>query len=290
MLKMLEGLSDHAEPETREEILRSPFSYAGSKARSLDKILPLLPYANTYVEPYGGSAAVLLARRPSDLEVFNDRYAGVTCFYRCLRDPALFHKLCDRLELVCHSREEFIWSRDTWETADDLIERAARWYYITKYSFGSLGRNFGRATCSKARLSAIQDKLDLFSKIHQRFKRVQVENQDGIQCICDYDSHDVVFYIDPPYIDTDAGVYKHKMDHDDHRRLIDCIFASKGFCAVSGYSNPLYDNQPWDQVESWPSFVSIQSVSYTASNGKEGLKGLEERSHAMECLWIKEAK
>jgi len=290
LFDMLEGMADNEAPDTREDILRPPFSYPGSKSRSVEKILPHLPYTGVYVEPFGGSAAVLLARRPSKLEVFNDRYAGVCFFYRCIRDAGLLHQLCERLDLTIHSREEFIWSRDTWENADDLVERAARWYYMTMYSFGRLGRNFGRSTSSKAKLAALQSKLPLFPKIHERFRTVQVENQDWSQIIKDYDNHETVFYIDPPYVDTDSGVYKNKMDHDDHKRLIDAIFKCKGYCAVSGYANPLYDNLPWDEKHTWEAFVSLQSMAYTESNNKEQLKGQESRSHSEECLWVKEAR
>jgi len=290
MFDMLEGLSSHEEPDSREQVLQPPFSYPGSKARSLAKILPLLPYTGIYVEPFGGSAAVLLARRPCKLEVFNDRFAGVCAFYRCIRDPGLLYKLCERLELVVHSREEFIWCKRTWKNADDLVERAARWYYMTMFSFGRLGRNFGRSTSSKAVLCSLQDRLPLFPKIHERFKHVQVENQDAIQLIRDFDNHETVFYLDPPYIDADQGVYEHQMDHESHRRLLETIFSLKGYCAVSGYSNPLYNNQPWDNVHTWDSYVSIQSMAYTESNGKGDLKGQENRASAEECMWIKEAK
>lgn len=106
LFDMLDGLSTHVEPESRDqEILRPPFSYPGSKSRSIDKILPHLPYTGVYIEPFGGSAAVLLARRPSKLEVFNDRYAGVVAFYRCIRDNNLMCQLCERLDLTIHARE-----------------------------------------------------------------------------------------------------------------------------------------------------------------------------------------
>lgn len=290
LFNLLTDLSTHEEPDSREAILHPPFAYPGSKSRSIDKIVPILPYLGVYVEPFGGSAAIMLARRHSKLEVYNDRYGGVVAFYRCIRDASLMHQLCERLDLTIHAREEFIWSRDSWENADDLVERAARWYYMTMYSFGRLGRNFGRSTSAKAKLASLQDKLTLFPRIHERFKHVQVENQDWLQCVRDYDSHDTVFYLDPPYIDADPGVYKNKLTQDEHRKFIDTVFQTKGYCAVSGYSNPVYDSQPWDHVYQWDAFVSIKSAAYTESNNKGHLEGQEERGTATECLWIKEIK
>ena len=288
LLSMFEDLDRNAEQVTRETILKAPFGYPGGKSRSVKHILPKLPYRGIYVEPFGGSAALLLARHPSKLEVFNDRYAGVVAFYRCIRDPRRMEKLCDAIELSVHSREDFIINRDTWENVENDIERAFRWYYMTMYSFATLGRNFGRSTSAKACLASIRDKLPLFPLIHQRFKKVQVENQDWYDCMIDYDSPNTVFYIDPPYIDADVGIYKNKMTHDDHRRMLNMIFSLKGFVAVSGYSNPLYENQEWDSRYVWESFVSIQSQAYTETNFKAHLKGLDKREHAKEMLWVKE--
>lgn len=277
-------------PKDRD-IVRAAFGYPGGKSRSVKKILPHLPYRERYIEPFGGSAAILLAREPSKLEVYNDRYAGVVAFYRCLRSKKLFDALVQWIELTVHSREEFVFCRDTWENVDDPVERAGRWYYMSMYSFGSIGRNWGRSTSAKGNMAGkIRRKLKLFPAIHQRFERVQVENQDWEDCVRDYDSPDAVFYLDPPYVDVNRGTYGSEMSIDDHRHFLEVVMSLKGFCAVSGYSNPLYEKPPWDDRHEWKSFVSIQSMAYTEGNRKEQLKGLEKRGHATEVLWIKEAQ
>ena len=291
LLDAFDDLDRNSGEKTRDVIVRAPFPYPGGKSKSVENIIAHLPYRSRYIEPFGGSAAVLLARHPSPLEVFNDRYAGVVAFYRCIRHPEKFQKLCDWLELTIHSREDFVWCKETWKDVTDDVERAARWYYMTAYSFGSLGRNFGRSTSGRGGLAGkIRNKLKEFAGLHDRFKKVQVENQDWYDCINDYDNHDTVFYMDPPYVDTDSGIYKDKMNHDDHRRFLNTVFSLKGFVAVSGYPNPLYDNQNWDDAYQWGAFVSIKSAAYDDANRKKHLEGIEERGFNTECLWIKEAK
>lgn len=286
-----EELDAHETKRTREEILKPPFGYPGGKSKSVRQILPHLPYGKRYIEPFGGSAALLLARRPSKLEVFNDRFAGVTAFYRCIRNKVRMRELCDWLELTVHSREEFLCCRDTWKNTHSDVERAARWYYMTMYSFATIGRNFGRSTSHKAILASIRDKLKLFPLIHERFKKVQVENQDGTDCIIDYDSPDAVFYVDPPYIDSHAGAYKHVMSHAAHHRLLETIEHSKGHFAVSGYSNPIYENTiEWDERHEWDAFVSLQAMAFKDSNQKANVEGLQTRTHAQEILWIRRAR
>ena len=291
LMSMFEDLDRHTDEKSRDEIVRAPFAYPGGKSKSIDKILPHLPYTGRYVEAFGGSAAIMLARHPSDLEVYNDRYGGVVGFYRCLRNPEKFQQLCDWLELTVHAREEFKLCKDTWENVDCDVERAARWYYMTNYSFASLGRNFGRATSDRGILAGkIRNKLKMFPIIHKRMRRVQVENQDWYQCLRDYDHEDTVFYLDPPYLDTDTGIYKSKMGLDDHKHLLKVIMDLRGFVAISGYANTLYDSHDWDNRITWDAFVSIKSQAYTDTNKKAHLEGLDERGTNTEVLWIKEAR
>jgi len=284
-MSLLDSLLEMA--DENETILRAVFPYPGGKSRSVGNILPLLPYRNKYIEPFGGSAAVLLARRKSRLEIFNDRYAGVVAFYRCIRDAKKMAALCEWLDLTVCAREEFVWAKERWQNVSGDVERAALWYYITNYSFASLGRNFGRTITRSPLAGKIKLKLKLFPLIHERFRCVQVENQDWRDCIADYDSDDAVFYIDPPYVDAQVGAYVCTMSHSDHQDLITVIMELKGFAAVSGYSNPLYESADWDSRHEWESFVSLQPAGDIKGNNKEGIDS--KRGHATEVLWIKEA-
>src|SRR3990172_4278265 len=65
---------------------RISFGWYGGKYNHLDWLLPLLPEAHHYCEPYGGSAAVLLNRRPAAVETYNDLDGELVNFFRILRD------------------------------------------------------------------------------------------------------------------------------------------------------------------------------------------------------------
>jgi len=294
LLSLFDDL-DRVNPTSRSSkdgaIIRAPFPWPGGKSRSVANILKYLPYRKVYCEPFGGSGVVLLARTACDLDVFNDRHAGVVAFYRCLRNPKKYQQLVDWLELTVHSREDFKDAKDTWVVETDDVTRAGKWYYMVNYSFGSLGRNFGRSTSGRGLIAGkIRNKLKMFPFLHGRLKRVQIENQGWRDCIRDYDSRETVFYIDPPYVDAHPGTFEYEMGRVDHEDLLDMIFQIKGFVAVSGYSNPLYNNQPWDNVHSWDSFCSIDSCSYTEGNNKSKMEGKTKRVNAEEMLWIKESK
>ena len=282
---LLQSLDDT--PINREGYTHTPIPYPGSKNRYLNKLLPYLPYDKVWVDVFGGSGSVTLARRPSKLDVYNDKHGGLTAFYRCLRDKSLKEQLIAWCDLTIHSREEFNWCRDTWEQQEDLVERAGRWYYSLIYSFGRLGRHFGRVIKPIAMGSGeLRDKLTLFEDVHQRFKYVQIENLDWRHCLKDFDSYDTIFYLDPPYYGTAGIAYKYNMDAAEHVEMCQRLFDCKGFVALSGYNNPIYGKFPWDHIHSWDTSVTIttRAINTDTSNAKE-----LGRNSNVEYLWVKEA-
>lgn len=232
--------------------MKPPMRYPGNKYSSLAEIVPKLPNMSCFVDVFGGSGSVLLARKPSGLEVYNDRFSGLVDFYRCIRDH--LDPLVARLNVILHSREEWERCKATWEepdpkTVEGLVERAARWYYTVQMAYGGVDRAWARSLRSRNEFIAqYRSKIELFPTIHERFKNVQIENLDWYQAMIDYDSPLTTFYLDPPYMNTNDCGYKSKVDHN---MLIDSIFKMKGFVAVSGYPNELYDKQNWTTKYTW---------------------------------------
>lgn len=274
---ILEMMRAFDEPDKRSQYIRAPFGYLGSKYRHLDKILPHIPIRTSYIEPFGGSGAILLAKHRSKIEVFNDRHAGVTAFYRVIRDPILLEKMIERYTYILHSREEFYWCRDTWPDCTDLVERAARWYYIVSFSFNCKGVVFARTLKKVANtfVTRMEHHIRGFKILHQRLKNVIIENLDWSTILTDYDHKDAVFYLDPPYMEAYAGTYKFGMTEFEHKELLDLVFQLEGYVAISGYAHPLYDAYNWDSKIEWESAVGSRDSR------------LETSETVKEVLWIK---
>lgn len=273
-----------------KNIVRSPIAWPGSKARSVDKIVPILPMRDIYVEPFGGGASVLLARLPSKLEIYNDKFNGLCAFYRCIRDKEKLDALIERLELTVYSREEFIWSKETWD-CDWLsdVERAARFFYICQYSFAGLMRNFGRTRNPSGNLAGrLRNKLKMFPALHARLHKVMIENKDWREIFEENDSPDAVFYLDPPYVDAYSGTYKNEMSIGEHEEMIERVFNMDAFVAISGFPNPLYDEQDWDEVVTFEVYSSMKPMAYTEANNKLNREFEGGRGHVTERIWIKE--
>lgn len=104
------------------------FGWYGGKYSHLDWLLPLLPQTTHYCEPFGGSAAVLLNREPSNVETYNDIDGEVANFFRVLRDQK--DKLLYAIGMTPFSREEFQLAIEANGTAENLsdFERARRFF------------------------------------------------------------------------------------------------------------------------------------------------------------------
>lgn len=273
----------------RENYVKAFFKYPGSKARFVKEIIPHLPIRKTYIEVFGGSAAVLLGRQKSGLEVYNDRWAGVVAFFRCLQDQTKAEALVKKFDWCLHSREEFIFSRETWQQVGDDVERAARWLYVQHYSFAGIGKYFGRATTTPTPTVILVDKLrEEWKPLHFRMKQVIIENQDWRPMLVDFDSPDAVFYLDPPYLNTAQQAYHESMVVRDHLVLLERIFNMKGFVAISSYDNDTYNRFPWDQ-KIYLEKKSGGSMIPMGNNEQTKMQGLMERdSGVTEVLYIKE--
>lgn len=271
--------------EKREGFVRPPINYMGSKFDSLNRLLPLLPVKNTWVDVFGGSGVVTLNRPPSRLDVYNDRWGGLTAIYKCVADTNKLDELITRLSLAPHSREFFIWCKETVDNPDDDVTRAFKAYYLIQMSFAGRAEYFGRVVKGTSNIhKKLSKSLKGFYTIHDRFKQVQIENLDWKVCVKDFDGYDTVHYMDPPYFGS--SVYRFSIDHHD---LCQTIFGLKGFVALSGYDNPIYNSYQWDHVYHWPVSTDVATMATTEGATMENATVLN-RNAREEFLWIKEAK
>lgn len=273
----------------RENYVRAFFKYPGSKARCVKDIVPHLPVRDTYIEVFGGSAAVLLARQKSKLEVYNDRWAGVVAFFRCIQNQEKAEALVQKFEWCLHSREEFIFNRETWQNIGDDVERAARWLYIQHYSFAGIGKYFGRATTTPTPTVILVDKLrEEWKPLHYRMKSVIVENQDWRPMMVDFDAPGAVFYLDPPYLNTAPQAYNEIMQSRDHIVMLERIFNMQAFVAVSSYENDVYNKFPWDQ-KIYLEKKTGHSMMPQGTNEQNKMQGqMSRETGTQEVLYIKD--
>jgi DNA adenine methylase len=72
--------------------------FGGKGGVFVKKILSMLPKRDIYIEPFGGSATILLSQK-SNVEIYNDIYDNVYNLMKVLQDERLFEQFCRKLEL-----------------------------------------------------------------------------------------------------------------------------------------------------------------------------------------------
>jgi DNA adenine methylase len=231
---------------------RIAFGWYGGKFSHLDWLLPLLPDAHHYCEPFAGSGAVLLNRVPSKVETYNDLDGDVANFFRVLRDDQ--EALIEALRLTPFSREEFFVAVEG-DTADTTpLERARRFFVRARQArtglaqTASLGRWANCKDTSRAGMSGVVSRwlggIEGLPAIAERLLRVQIENRPAEDVIRLYDSPGTLFYCDPPYVHAsrgDAKAYRHEMDDHAHESLAETLLSCRGKVAISGYRCELMD-------------------------------------------------
>lgn len=234
----------------------------GNKTSILHILYALFPLNyERYIEPFGGSGAVLLGKKkPDKFEVYNDYNHNLVNLFRCMRDrPVAFIKELGFYPL--NSRDDFnaiknFFKQEKFEDkyldeeleltkiilpdlkAEEIIQlyvrmkqdydlrRAVMFLKLLRYSYSSGGKSFACQPFSVVSL------FQMIEQVGKRLENTVIENQDFEILIKHYDRDNAFFYCDPPYFSSEY-VYQCGFTWDDHLRLKNRLAKSKGKWLVS---------------------------------------------------------
>lgn len=237
---------------------RPVLRYHGGKWRLAPWITGFFPSHQTYVEPYGGGASVLLRKARSYAEVYNDLDGEVVNLFRVLRNPALARELVRQVRLTPYAREEHELS---YLTDGDPVEQARRLLVRSFMGFGSDGikRKTGfRGNVLRTGTTPAGDWTGMPAVLEQtveRLRGVVIENLPALDVLAKYDHPAALHYVDPPYPHETRGDdnrYRYEMKRADHVRLAEVLHQVKGYVVLSGYACEMYDHElyaDWQRVE-----------------------------------------
>lgn len=257
--------------------LQAPLLYPGSKWAIAPWIVERLPAHDAYVEPFCGSAAVLLSKPRSPVEVLNDIDGDVVNFFQVLRDQG--DELVRLCELTPYSRTEY---QTAFEPVDDPVERARRlavrsWqtrggYRRCSASSWGYNRGPGRSNSNARRWLKVPGRL---RATVERLHGVFIECDDWREIVRRFDAPGTLFYVDPPYLGTERArpmEYVHEMrEVAQHEELLDVLGSIRGMALLSGYRSPLYEGR----LSGWRRY---ETTSCTRSGALRS-----------ECLWLSPA-
>ncbi|WP_233495011.1 DNA adenine methylase [Paenacidovorax caeni] len=212
-------------------------AWLGGKSRLADRIIERMPDRQTYCEVFAGAAWVLFKKPESKVEIINDINSELTNLYRCVK----YHlgELVAQFRWMLVSRDEF--DRFLKTPADTLtdIQRAARFFYLAKSSFGAriVRPTYGISATGAPRLNLLRIEEDL-SEAHLRLARVFIENKPYDQVIQRFDKPGTLFYVDPPYWDCEGDYGEGLFSREDFGRLAGLLDGLKGRFILSLNDTP----------------------------------------------------
>lgn len=264
------------------------FQYTGAKVGMASQIAALFPDHKSYVEPYVGSAAVLLAKPPVPIETINDVDETLINFYCVLRDPNTRHLLIDALTYTPYARAELAAAVD--DPALAPVERARRFFVRMNQRYGGFGGwvctlrgSSGHSNASKwnnyrTRLSMVAERLQ--SVQIEGVEPVHIKNEEAVGLLARVAKNNdptTAVYLDPPYLKAER--HGSRYDHDDednmHDIMLDLAVKLPGPVVVSAYPHELYQDRL--RPAGWREYRASVKASSSSGRGR-----VAERT---EVLW-----
>lgn len=234
--------------------------WMGGKRRLADRLIPLFPPHECYVEVFAGGAALFFMRpQPAPVEVLNDINGELVNLYRVVQNH--LEEFVRQFKWAMSSRQIFEWHKVARpETLTD-IQRAARFFYLQHHAFGGKvsSQTFGTATTAPAvNLLRIEETL---STAWQRLSGTYIENLPWLDCAERYDRVHTFHYMDPPYWKT-AG-YGVDFQFENYERMAEFMGRCKGRVMVS-----INDHPDIRRVFSAFHFETVD-IRYTTTNQRQ---------------------
>lgn len=234
--------------------------WIGGKRRLADTLLGRFPPHTCYVEVFAGGAALFFLRPPAEVEVINDVNGDLVNLYRVVQHH--LEEFVRQFKWALSSRQIFKWMQETPGQVLTDVQRAARFFYLQQHAFGGKveGQTWGTATTAPpVNLLRLEENL---SAAHLRLASAYVENMDWLACIDRYDRPHTLFYLDPPYWQTEG--YGVAFGWEQYERMAERLARLQGKAIVSINAHP-------DIRRCFSAFEMEElSITYTVGGGQHG--------------------
>ena len=214
-------------------IARPFFPWPGNKVKLVPFIAPMIPpHVETFLEVFGGSAALSLALKPKKgrLDIYNDVDNDLFNVFCCIKENQ--HALARELRfLPVHGREPFQLYRNiaaheadyfkhieeeklvlqdracfTQEQAEELLkvlnDRAKLFDVVRAAAFllRQYGSYSGTGNSVAVKTLRVEPIIKRFPEVSRRIESIFLENRDALELIGERENPNEVVYADPPYV------------------------------------------------------------------------------------------
>ncbi len=267
---ILQGLKMNSQTFREVTPTRTPAAYIGGKrnlARQICAMISEIPHA-TYAECFVGMGGIFLRRSSAPpAEVINDFGGDVANLFRILQRH--YPQFMDMLKFQVSSRREF----DRLKACDPStltdLERAARFLYMQRLSFG--GRVNGHFGIDPARGGSfnITKLAPVLEEIHERLAGVVIENRRWQDFMKLYDRPGTLFYLDPPYFGNENDYGDGMFDRSQFVEMAERLSDLKGRFILS-----INDNATIRELFSAFDILPVE-LTYSVAGGKRAKRARE---------------
>lgn len=250
--------------------------YHGGKWRLAPWVISHFPPHLTYVELFGGSAAVLLQKPRARSEIYNDLGKDVVRMFRTIRDRP--DDLARALVLTPYARAEY---ETLYDPTDDDVEAARRFIARSFMGQNSKGayRRSGFDTRNNedhfiARVRSLAAVPEQIAVMAGRLQQVLFENCDAVDLVRRHAMPGTLLYADPPYLEK-RNYYPDSFGIQQHRDLLAALARTPAMVAISAYPSDLHR----ELLPGWQ-MVSTDARTDTTSRAANG---------RTEVLWLNPA-
>jgi DNA adenine methylase len=140
------------------------------------------------------------------------------------------------------------------KTYIELFFGGGAFWVLSQESYGHIfNRSWGIEKNSRCVSKNIKNKIDNFTEDYvNRLRLVQIECDDAIRVIKNFDSENAFFYCDPPYFNSNCGNYK-GYTIDNYKELLEMLSGIKGKFLLSSYNSDILNEYKikhnWKQIE-----------------------------------------
>lgn len=276
-------------------------AYAGSKNRTADKYMHMIPYdgIKVYAEPFGGMFGVGLKKAPHPIEIYNDLNTKISLLFKTLSNQENAEHLLNMLCTAEYSDRFFEYAKDAsnflctytdgaFANVNDSVFTSCLVYSTLLMSYNGQMEHFKGISTGHEEEAFYKQIKKKFSVI-ERLKNVHVFNANGVEIIKALkDKEEAFLFIDPPYPKKNDSSKKARseiyeieaLSEEKQLEILDSLKDAKAKILVCSYRNELYDKILCDK--SGFECIDVAETYKSMSIGRRGCK----KSSATEVVYV----
>jgi DNA adenine methylase len=255
--------------------------YIGGKHRLANRLVEICAGAgaDTFVDVFGGSAAVMLAAAGKFSKlIYNDIDGDLVNLFRVISDDKNRRELFRILRWLPPSRkifnddhEKYVSGGFSFAACADPVERARRTFYRHLFAFGGKVRcgGFAISTGDENRIKEVsryRNTLRKLVKVGDIFRAAMIENLHYSELIRIHGRNKAhILYIDPPYHGTE-DCYSRSFSAGDHTFLAEQLASAPAPVVCTYYDTPLIRSLYPESCWTWQSIAATKNSCLTRGN------------------------